>query len=57
MKVFDEPLGESKTVFLRKAPNNIFIVKLKNSTPGVKILEFESNRKLKISKKVKIHTN
>ena len=32
-------------VFQKKAPNNIFIVKFKNFTPGVKILEFKSNRK------------
>ena len=51
LKVFDEPLGESNTErrikisagISKEAPNNIFIVKLKNVTPGVKILEFKSN--------------
>ena len=27
-------------------PNNIFVVKLKNFTPGVKILEFRFNKKI-----------
>ena len=55
LKVFDErePLSESTTdrrekyqpVFQKRAPDNIFIVKSKNSTPGVKSLEFKSNRK------------
>ena len=32
-------------MFQKKGPNNLFIVKLKNFTPGVKILEFKSDRK------------
>ena len=46
LKLFDEPLRRVKyrkmskkyqMVFQRKAPNNIFIVRLKNSPPGVKV--------------------
>ena len=53
LKVFDEPLGKSNTErrvkrlagISKKASNNIFIVKFKTFTPGVKMLEFNSNRK------------
>ena len=45
LKVFDEPLGESNTedkekyqlVFQKNAPDNIFIVKFKNFTSGIKM--------------------
>ena len=65
LKVFDEPLGESNTEgrvkisagIQKKAPNNIFIVKFKNFTPGVKILEFKSNRRHQDVSKSKIYTN
>ena len=51
--MFDEPLDESNTErrvkisagISKKVPNNRFMVKLKNFTPGVKILEFKSSRK------------
>ena len=52
MKAFDEPLGESNTErrvkisdSISKKKSHIFIVKFKNFTSGVKILEFKSNRK------------
>ena len=53
LKAFDEPLGESVTkrrekyqpVCQRNTPNNIFIVKLENFTPGVEMLELKTNRK------------
>ena len=44
-------------VFQKKAPNNIFIVKFKKITPGVKILGFKSNRRHQDFPKSKIYTN
>ena len=44
-------------VFQKKTPDNIFIVKFKNFTPGVKILEFKSNRRHQDFPKSKIYTN
>ena len=66
MKVFDEPLGESNTE--RRAENinqyfkrrHLIIYLLSNSktfTPGVKILEFKTNRRHQDFPKSKIYTN
>ena len=49
MTIFDEPLGESNTVKL--------LSNSKNFTPGVKILEFKSNRRHQDFAKSKIYTN
>ena len=66
MRVFDEPLGESNTE--RQVKNisqyfkrrHLIIYLLSNSktfTPGVKILEFRSNRRHQDFPKSKIYTN
>ena len=47
----------SGCILQKKAPNNIFIFKLKNFTPRVNIWSSNLTRKNKISQKVKIDTN
>ena len=65
LKVFDEPLGESNTERQVKNISRYFkrrhiIYLLSNSkkfTPGVKLLEFKSNRRHQDFPKSKIYTN
>ena len=66
MKVFDEPLGESNTerqvknisrYFKRRHLIIYLLSNSKNFTPGVKILEFKSNRRHQDFPKSKIYTN
>ena len=43
MSQIQKDMQKYQTVFQKKTPDNRFIVKFKNFTPGVKILNFKSN--------------
>ena len=45
-------------IFHKKAPTNMYIVKVRNSIPGVKIQEFKFlQEKIEISQNVKLYKN